>query len=184
MGFRFVAALLISFALTVAILGAAGFAFSMYWTPAPRDPFRTGFFEFDLAPGWSCERAGTEHVCVPPGKPPYAATAIITTKFRGAQDNLDAYEAHLRTPQKSAIPGKDAAARSEISYVKRRTLGSREWVEGLHLGSEVPGYYTYYLATITAQLGILVTMSVQKDREKAYGEALSDMMKTLHTYQR
>ena len=49
-----------------------------------------------------------------------------------------------------------------MRYVKRRKLGDREWVEALHVGSEIAAYHTYYLATTTSYLAILVTMSAHK----------------------
>jgi hypothetical protein len=184
MGSRFLASAIVSFVATLTVLAAAGLAFSVYWTPVPRDPFRTGFYEFDMAEGWTCDLVGTEYVCSPAGKPPHAATVIIAAKFRSEADNLKDYEAHLRKPQKHALAGAGGAGESKINYVRRRTLGGREWVEALHLGSELPNFYTYYLATATAGLGILVTMSVHKDHEAEHAKSLVEMMSTLHTYQR
>ena len=73
---------------------------------------------------------------------------------------------------------------SEVRYVKRRMLGAHEWVEALHLGAEVQNFETYYLATATSHLGILVTMSVHKDHSAAYIQQMNDMMSTLNIYQR
>jgi len=41
-------------------------------------------------------------VCYPGGKPPYSAIAIMAVKERGADDNLSAYERHLREPKARA----------------------------------------------------------------------------------
>ena len=73
---------------------------------------------------------------------------------------------------------------SEIRYVRRRMIANHEWVEALHAGSEVPNYDTYYLATITSDLGVLVTMSVHKDHSDKYIGQLNDMIATLNIYQR
>ena len=64
--------------------------------------------------------------------------------------------------------------------MKRHILGSAEWVEALHTGSEIPNYDTYYLGTTTSHLGILVTMSVEKDHEVTFIQQLNDMMRTLN----
>jgi hypothetical protein len=115
--------------------------------------------------------------------PPYSAIAIIAIKERGADDNLMAYEDHLRqSRQLSDKTGSGGA--SVVSYVKRVRLGHAEWVEALHLGSEVPNYDTYYLATTTSHLGILVTMSVHHDHQSTYVRQLTEMMSSLNLYQK
>jgi hypothetical protein len=61
----------------------------------------------------------------------------------------------------------------------QRVLGS-----GAHSGSELSNYDTYYLATNTSYLGIVVTLSVDKDYSKQYVAGLKEMIATLHIYQR
>jgi hypothetical protein len=182
-GSRFLTSLLGSFAGTVLILVGAGYAVTRLTLRQPRDPFRAGSFEFDLAPGWWCERDSSAYVCNPPGQPPYAATVIMAIKERGPDDNLQAYEDFLKQP-KSASAGAGPNPLSVVSYVGRTTLAGVQWVEALHLGSEIANYDTYYLATTTATLGILVTMSVDRQEEANYVRQLTDMMNTLHVYQR
>jgi hypothetical protein len=182
-GPRFLTSALGSFLLVIAIVGAGGLAAAGMTVKKPREPFRTGSFEFDLAPGWWCELEGHEYVCTPPGKEPYAAIAIMAIKERGKDDNLQAYEDHLNKP----IVATDSAGKTITSTLIREgqvTLGHAKWIEALHLGSEVPNYNTYYLATNNSYLGILVTMSVHKDSEKDYIRQLNDMMATLNLYQR
>ena len=112
------------------------------------------------------------------------AIAVIALKERNTDDNLDAYEAHLRQPRPAAVPDGGSSPLAEVRFVRRRVLGGNEWVEALHLGSELPNFETYYLGTTTAMLGILVTLSVHKDHSAAYIDQLTDMMGTLTVYQR
>lgn len=188
MSSRFLVSSVTTFLGTLTVLLAVGYAVTQLVVRQPRDPFRTGSFEFDLAPGWECEHEGTEYVCSPPGASPHAAIAVIATKERDKADNLQAYEDHLRQPSHRASDLSNSSGAesqiSEIIYVKRRILGSKEWVEALHLGSEMPDYYTYYLATTTSFNGILVTMSVLKGHEIEYTRQINEMMSTLNVYQR
>jgi len=180
MSSRFALSFLGAFLATLFLLGAAGYAITRFSVREPREPYRAGSFEFDLEPGWQCEMDGTEIVCKPPGKAPRGAIAIIALKERSGDDNLELYEAHLRKPQRPNANQK----LSRIRYVKRRLLGTKEWVESVHEGSELPNYITYYLATTTSLIGILVTMSVHKDHEAEYVRQLDNMMSTLNVYQR
>lgn len=181
MGARFLTALLTAFVLTLAVLGGLGYAVTQTAVPPPRDVFRAAFFEFDLAPGWWCLLEGSEYVCHPPGKPPYDAIAVMAMKERNDQDNLDAYEAHLRQSQRRNATDTQL---SEIRFVKRRKIGTQEWVEALHSGSELANYNTYYLGTTTSFVGILVTMSVHEQHAEKYIRQMNDMMATLVIYQR
>ena len=181
-GSRFWIAAAASFLATVAVLASAGVTVIELTVRKSPDPFRTGSFEFNLAPGWWCDIEGADYVCNPPGKPPYAAIAIIAIKERGADDNLKAYENYLNQ-RKQPTEGASKSA-SVVVYVERIKLGHAEWVEALHRGSENSNYYTYYLATNTSHLGILVTMSFYKEYESKYVGQLKDMMSTLDIYQK
>ncbi|WP_048709313.1 hypothetical protein [Microvirga massiliensis] len=181
MGSRFSLALISAFVVTVALLSLVGIAIGRLTFGAPLERFRAGSFEFALAPGWWCEREGTEYVCNPPGPPPYASTVIMAVKERSEDDSLEAYERHLQIL--SASDGEATSAGTPAEYIARRMLGSREWVEALRVGSELPRYHTYYLATVTSALGILVTMSVHQNHVETYREQLITTMSTLNTYQ-
>ena len=60
MGSRFLVSLLGTFLATLVILIGAGYVITQMTVRQPRDPFRAGSFEFDLAPGWWCELEETE----------------------------------------------------------------------------------------------------------------------------
>ena len=183
MGSRFLGSFLLALTLTVATLGGVGWVVAQLVVATPREPFLTSAFEFDLAPGWWCELEGTEYVCNPPGKPPYAAIVVMAMKERNKDDRLDVYEEHLRQP-KQIERADGSTVMSEVRRVQRIRLGGKEWVEALHVGSEIPNYLTYYLATTTSNLGILVTMSMEKEHAATYVAQLNEMMASLTTYQR
>jgi hypothetical protein len=54
----------------------------------------------------------------------------------------------------------------------------------MHSGSEIPNYDTYYFATVTSDLGILVTLSANRNVSGQYIDRFREMIKTLHVYQR
>ena len=114
MGARFPISLFGAFVAALVILIGAGYSVTKIVVQPPRDPFRAGSFEFDLAPGWWCEHEGSEYVCSPLGKPPYAAIAVIAVKERNNQDNLADYEEHLKKPQKPSTGPKDTGRPSEV----------------------------------------------------------------------
>jgi hypothetical protein len=174
----FFAALGKAFVLTLAALGAAGWLAAQFLAPAaPLPRFITDTFEFNLAPGWGCDLDETEYVCWK-GKPPHEAIAIIALKRRGPQDNLAAYEDHLRTPRTDQ-DGTVATIRS----VEHRTLAGYEWIEAIHESSEVRNYITIYLATVTSQVGALATFSFHRNYEQAVRKEMEIMMGSLKIHQ-
>ena len=180
---RFWSAFVLSAAATLALLAVAGWSISQILTRPPLEKLRTAAFEMELAKGWSCDLQGTEWVCDPPGAAPRNAIAIMAMKRRGKEDTLDAYEAHLRQPQSTGATGKDGA-RSTVEHVGRRRIGGHEWVEALQFSSEVPDYHTYYAATVTSHLGVLVTLSAHDSVFEQRRRELEQMLGSLVIYQR
>src|SRR4029077_5791713 len=102
----------------------------------------------------------------------------IARKQRGPEDNLEAYEGHLRMPKT-----RPDGTQSRIRIVRRRPLAGYEWVEGVHEGSEVPNYITYYLATATSRVGVLATFSFHRDYEQKGRLEMEVMMSSLKIHQ-
>jgi hypothetical protein len=178
MNARFFAAASLAFVLTLASLGGIGLVAAQFLAPpAPLPRFIADTFEFTLAPSWVCDLEDTEYVCWK-GRPPHEAIAVIAMKRRGPQDNLAAYEEHLSTPQ----PGQDGAL-STIRGVKLRRLAGYEWVEAVHVSSEIRNYITIYLATVTSQVGVVATFSIHEGYEEAGRREMDIMMSSLKIHQ-
>jgi hypothetical protein len=174
----FFAAAALAFALTFAGLGGMGLVAA--WFLAPPEPlprFIADTFQFTLAPAWTCDLEETEYVCWK-GKPPHEAIAIIAMKRRGPEDNLAAYEEHLSRPK----PGQDGTL-STIRSVRRRTIARYEWIEAIHVSSEIRNYITVYLATVTSQVGVVTTFSIHRDHEAAGRREMDIMMSSLKIHQ-
>ena len=140
----------------------------LFSTSAQAKLFSNSYLSFELPPNWTCTQEGYEHVCVNKfSKKEKEAIIILTAKKKGPQDSLINYESHLKTPRSmknyKAIP-----YNSKVKVVKQRKLNGVDWIDGIHLGSEVETYYTRYAATVKDSLGILVTFSAHKDHYSKY----------------
>jgi hypothetical protein len=144
--------------------------------------FSSQFSEFELPTGWECALEGSEWVCQSEDKDrKKEAIIILAAKYRGEQDSLDLYQAYLKQPKSFALPG----GKTQISEAKTtviREINGQRWVDALHLASEVPGFYTRYLATVKDNLGIAVTFSVAKDHYDAYQEIFEKVIATLRVF--
>jgi len=65
---------------------------------------------------------------------------------------------------------------SQLKGVKTRKISDHDWVDGLHLGSEISTYYTRYLATTKQNVAVLVTFSAHK---KVYTKFSNDFFKAI-----
>lgn len=144
--------------------------------------FSSQFAEFQLPNGWDCALEGSEWVCQSENKErKREAIIILAAKYRGEQDTLDQYQAHLKAPKSFTLPGGKTQI-SEAKSVTVRDINSQKWVDSLHLASEVPGFYTRYLATVKDSLGVAVTFSVGKDYYDAYQDIFDKIIATLKVF--
>lgn len=138
--------------------------------------FSNSYVSFELPPRWECESEATEWICRSSNKnDSRTAIIILTAKEVGPTDSLQSYMNHLKQPK--SVPsstGKPVA--SQIKGVKIRKINNHDWVDGLHLGSEIPTYYTRYLATTKQSIAVLVTFSAHKT---VYTKFSSDFFKAI-----
>ena len=144
--------------------------------------FTSQFSEFELPNGWECALEGSEWVCQSDNKDrKKEAIIILAAKYRGEQDDLDKYQAYLKAPKTFSLPGGKTQV-SESKAVSIREINGQRWVDSLHLASEVPGFYTRYLATVKDSLGIAVTFSVSKDHYDSYQDIFDKIIVTLKVF--
>lgn len=146
--------------------------------------FSNQFSEFELPPQWQCQLEGAEWVCQTADESKKReAIVILAAKLRGDQDSLDQYLTYLKTPKKwSNSQGKPL--QSEVKYAKTIQINDHPWVDALHMESEVPDFYTRYLATIKDDIGVLITYSIQKDKYQLYLNDFDNLVKTLRVFRR
>lgn len=144
--------------------------------------FTSKYCEFELPPGWECQLEGSEYVCQSENADRKKESIIIlAAKIRGEQDSLDEYMAYLKKTKEYNLPGGKKQV-SEPKSVIMTTVNDHRWVDSLHLASEVPGFYTRYLATVKEDLGVAVTFSVSKDLYSAYKPVMDKMVSSLRVF--
>ncbi len=144
--------------------------------------FANKYAEFELPSGWECELEGSEWVCQSTNADrKKEAIIILAAKIRGEQDDLDKYQQYLKQTKIYVLPGGKKQV-SESKYVKMKTINAQRWVDALHLASEVPGFYTRYLATVKEDLGVAVTFSVSKEHYAAYQTIFDKIIASLRVF--
>ncbi|MFP5386287.1 MAG: hypothetical protein ACLGHN_09435 [Bacteriovoracia bacterium] len=144
--------------------------------------FASKYCEFELPSGWECALEGSEYVCQSENADRKKESIIIlAAKIRGEQDNLDEYMAYLKKTKEYNLPGGKKQI-SEPKNTKMSRINEHQWVDALHLASEVPGFYTRYLATVKEDLGVAVTFSVTKDLYGTYQPIMDKLISTLRVF--
>jgi hypothetical protein len=134
---------------------------------------------------WECQLDGTEWVCQSTDEQKKRdAIIVLAAKIKKAgMDELPIYKAHLEKPQTyQSLSGESVT--SEPRYVKELDITGKPWIDSLHLQSEIPDFYTRYLATVESDLGILVTFSVRKDKYEEYAPQIEAMVKSLRAFRK
>jgi hypothetical protein len=141
--------------------------------------FRNSYVSFEVPETWNCKLENTEWVCrAEVGKEAKEAIIIVTAKERGPSDTPAAYMTHLATPQPTTYKGALASV-SKVTYPpKTSRINDQDWIDGLHQSSEVPNYFTRYLATIKDNIAVLFTCSVHKDFYTKYS---NDFLKAVQS---
>lgn len=145
---------------------------------AQAELFRNAYISFQLPPNWNCNLEGTEWVCISQySQKSKEAIIILTAKEVGPTDTFQAYLGHLKTPR--TIPGPNGKpVQSKVYQVTNRQIANHQWIDGMHLGSEVSSYYTRYLATIKERIAILVTFSAHQAHYTKYS---NDFLKAIQS---
>lgn len=144
--------------------------------------FSSKYAEFELPSGWECALEGSEYVCQSENADRKKESIIIlAAKIRGEQDTLDEYMSYLKKTKEYNLPGGKKQI-SEPKHTKMSKINDHQWVDALHLASEVPGFYTRYLATVKEDLGVAVTFSVTKDLYSTYLPIMDKLISTLRVF--
>jgi hypothetical protein len=164
-----------SLAISLSCLGALAFSQNSHATV-----FRNSYLSFELPEKWDCQLRVTAFVCKTTNSAidHREAIIILTAKEAGPSDTNAAYEQYLKTPRTTASRTGQPLL-SQVQKTENHLIGTQTWVDSLHLSSEVPNYYTRYLATTKDRLGILVTFSAHKNFFTKYSADFSKAIESL-----
>ena len=147
--------------------------------PAEAKLFRNKYISFQLPNKWACYLDNTAWICrhalskkcqgkgssskecQTQRKKTKEAIIILAAKEVGPKDTFKEYITHLKTPR-PIVTKKGRRSKSQIKHVKRVKIQGHGWIDGMHLSSEIPHYFTRYLATIKGNIAVLVTFSAHK----------------------
>lgn len=146
--------------------------------------FSNQFVEFELPSQWKCSLESAEWVCQNTNDTKKRdAIIVLAAKLKGDQDSLEKYQEYLAKPRLFTTPNGKSVS-SEPKYAKVAPINSQDWVDSIHLQSEIPDFYTRYLATVKQDIAVLVTYSINKAKYQEYLTQFEEMVKSLKVFRK
>jgi hypothetical protein len=146
--------------------------------------FSNQFTEFELPPQWQCHLEGAEWVCQSEDATKTRdAIVVLAAKLKGDKDSLDQYQSYLDKEKEFLAPN-GKKVKSSPRYAKSIEINQHPWVDSLHLESEVPGFYTRYLATVKQDIAVLITYSINKAKYQDYLPQFDAMVKSIKVFRK
>ena len=144
--------------------------------------FANQFVEFEKPLNWECSLEGAEWVCQSTDEQRKRdAIIVLAAKLKGEHDSLDKYQEYLAKARVFNAPN-GKSVKSDPKYAQIKQFNQHPWVDALHLESEIPGFYTRYLATIKEDIGVLVTYSISKGKFADYQQQFDDLVKSIKVF--
>lgn len=162
------------------IVGLVALLALTYTSDAQAKIFKNTYVSFEYPDNWDCHLENTEWICrASTDKESKEAIIVLTAKEVGPVDTFDGYISHLATPQTPIYKGKQGIKSKVVYPPKKVNINDQPWVDGLHSASEVPNYFTRYLATVKDKIAILFTCTAHKDFYTKYNMAFFKAVQSL-----
>ncbi len=139
--------------------------------------FQTQFMKFQLPPNWSCRQEELDWVCQPDNVAERSEVIllVVTKAVNDVDDNFVKYEQVLKTSRDMRdLLGN--AYKSDVKYVKKRDIKNWPWIDSLHFGSEIPGFYTRYVGSIKEKVAGLITYSIAETTYPKWSQVMEEVI--------
>ncbi len=152
-------------------------------TVAQAKTFRTNFIKLELPPGWDCKREELDYTCQPENLADRSEVlmVIVTKEKNEVDDNLKKYEEVLRAP-KNMRDLLGNSYQSKVVQTRTRPIRGHDWVDSLQQGSEIPGFYTRYVATTKDKIAALVTYSIAETVYAKWSKPMDDVIESMEIF--
>jgi hypothetical protein len=146
--------------------------------PASAKTFQTSYLSMTIPDQFTCTQSSNAWVCLSSDLA-HAKDAVIvlSAKVAAPEDNLAAFASQYRRSKTLTASG--APIESKVISVQNKNLSGTQWVQAQQLGSEVPDFYTLYLATVKDQISIQVSFSAEKSKYAAYSTMFNQAIQSI-----
>ncbi len=142
--------------------------------------FQNDYLSFDLDKDWTCQKLRSDWTCQP-NNPAISKSALIlvSAKYAGPEDRWEKLVEELKNPRPLTLPS-GITRPSEVIRFQQTPIKGQTWIYALHLGSEIPNFYSLYLSTIKENLVILVSLSAEKSQSTRFNKTFNQVVSSLN----
>ncbi len=139
----------------------------------------TAYVQFEHPDGWKCELSQGVWICQSTQDADRKESVVLSIATPATEwDKIENYEEYLKQPRN--IPDQDGKSlTSKVTYSRKRNINGQTWVDSLQFNSELPGFWSRYLATVHNKLAILITYIVSDEQYKKLAPQFERMASSL-----
>jgi hypothetical protein len=139
----------------------------------------TAYVSFDHPEGWRCELSQGVWICQNTQEPDRRESVVLSIATMATEwDTLDNYLKYLSEPR-TLKEESGKTIRSKVTYARKRNINGVQWVDSLQHNSELPGFWSRYVATVQNKLAILITYIVSDEHYSKMAPQFERMVSSL-----
>jgi hypothetical protein len=142
--------------------------------------FKTEFISMTLPENWDCVQEEIDWVCQPDNlaQRSEAIVIVVVKAANETDDKFEIYQKILEAPRDMRdLLGNPYKA--EVKYVRFKDIKEHKWIDSLQGGSEIPGFFTRYVASTKGKIAGLVTYSIAESVYPKWAPILDKMLDSI-----
>lgn len=139
----------------------------------------TAYVSFDHPEGWRCELSQGVWICQNTTEPDRRESVVLSIATMATEwDTLDNYVKYL-SESRTLKEDNGKTIKSKVTYARKRNINGVTWVDSLQHNSELPGFWSRYVATVQNKLAILITYIVSDEHYSRLAPQFEKMVSSL-----
>lgn len=140
---------------------------------------KTAYVSFDHPDGWRCELSQGVWICQSTLEGERRESVVLSIATMATEwDTVDNYLDYLKKPR-TITDDQGKAIESKVTYARKRDINGITWVDSLQVNSELPGFWSRYVATVHNKLAILITYVVSQEQYQRLAPQFERMVASL-----
>ena len=146
---------------------------------SPAFALKTAYVSFDHPEGWRCELSQGVWICQSTAENDRRESVVLSIATRATEwDTVDNYLQYLQKPR-TIQDEQGKPIESKVTYARKRDINGVTWVDSLQVNSELPGFWSRYIATVQNKLAILITYVVSEENYQRLAPQFERMVASL-----
>jgi len=145
----------------------------------PALALKTAYVSFDHPDGWRCELSQGVWICQSTLEGERRESVVLSIATMATEwDTIDNYLDYLKKTR-TVTDDQGKPVESKVTYARKRDINGVTWVDSLQVNSELPGFWSRYVATVHNKLAILITYVVSQEQYQRLAPQFERMVASL-----